>query len=1297
MRKSSLIVPIYVHAIYQTENCVVIGPEMDFESLPYFDAELEQDMNSDVPYLAESILSSPFDDTNFLLESGVHLNWDFPQFLKRSTYRASQATEFPPAPNRWLVSRFSGGSNTPDRQWVIESDALLGNLNGAKIYDMAQTSLEVDIHSGKRPYTYMGRIEKMEDWLKNRHTDNDFTTWKETHHNKPLTAMGWGALSFDVFYPNCRGVFAFHDPSGTDENHYTVSGWYADDGDDYWLYYLKAKTGTWGFDTVDAIEHLDEEQKRDLKIEQVSKSLRADLGIELPDLVGQRDMESFTQAENWRGMQCFGNARFLDQQSLDADRLFFAAGNTPVEALTAMIAERVIDETDSQKRKKLEDSLSAILMGDRLKSKKLDIGPKFREFRHADEFVATQGGLEWVVEKIDDNPTKTPGGQHAQNSKSPLLLPEKIVPLLEALNEAQRTYDKTARELESHRLELYADWYRYMHAVYPPRGETEEYVEVSDLRATIEAGSLVKVKKWQELLGSKGIDSNGQPFVSGLTARVEIAKTALQKALSEINERIKNDERYIEKFHWEIQHRPGSRFWEPAPPALVIAIPRQPSGETEQAVVSSRLQIPQLCHVYSGDVFNDKLPLASETSEDWRVLDRPLSTDLPIFRGEWEVEVFPVATMNAATRSSATYDPDFILHNFLLAENEPDFVDNHSLVSPLALAKNGSIYQGSAYVNQKIDDRYRYLLQKYRDLQSSNGENPQSDGFLKQVMAAEKFLDDHELLVITLNGFNAALLQRHESIQLNPADPLGFADYQAFAKEVAAALQNNFKGLSPDPHITFMPVRSGALRIITLRLVDIFGRFTDLTPTNVATAVSMTVPDYDDWVRLPPRLAQAARWNFRFLQANPAQPGREPAESHAHPSSTPVHGWIVTNLLDRSLDFFAADGKRLGSIRTRDGITHWEPQENRYPAKHMRQVINWITDPNKGDGFLDAFIENIEEAMDNIHPDDREGQSAFSVLMGRPMAVVHLGVDLELKGLPAVNNSWGDLIRDLKRAERATDGFEKIQFPYRLGEYHQRNDGLLGYWPVQNDGRLEGAFTVNDSISGSLNLEQIRAYTQGQTGNQKLDEKNEAWRVFDTEGRTLFEYLLAQEGETIKKQDLALPYVGESSRLWEVLKHKGYLTEERTFKDHIRHYAEASLLHISPADGMQQFVALVDPHGLIHLTSGIQPVKAIQLPTRFINEALNRMEMSFLTAPVLTPENQLQISLPKEQAYTWLWHEPNQWLQTTSSPSDHTEITESDIRPFRTTAYFPKRTVLREGRLALKHKSQIENEEENHE
>lgn len=1291
----TLIAPIKVYAVYQEEDRAVVGPEMDFESLPYFDRTAGLDMNPDVPYLAESVIPRPFADTDFLLRQGVHLQWDFPRFLRRTRHGANSAIEFPPVPTRWLVSRFAADSSTPDRQWIVESDALLDDLQGAAIYDMAQTSVETNIYSGDRPYTYMGRTALLDEWLRRQgKRDDRFTSWKDKHGGKPLTALGWGSPSFDIFYPNCRGVFGLHDPSGTPQHRYRVVGWYEDLADDYWLFYLRAKEGGWGFAEIEAISHLTADRKAALKTEQFTKQLRDDLGVEI------QPGAEFAAADQWQRMVCCGESEYLDDLTLAKDQTLFAVGNTPIEALSALIAEKVVGAGDELERAMLEDSISAMLMGDRLKSQKLDIGPKFREFRHADEFVGSSGGLQWVIEQVDDNPQKTPQGEPPKDHALPPPLPEHLLPFLHALNDAQREYDRTARELESWRLQLYADWYRYMHAAYPPPGETEEYAEVSDLRALMRAGALAEVKRLKAAVGGRKQDDH-----SGLAARIEAAGHELQRELDAINDRIAADARYVEKFHWEVQHRPAPRFWEPAPPALVIAIPRNSPGElpadsqpppNQDPARSAALNAPLACATLSeGDAAGLEFSPAGFSvaalfrpgAVQWAAKAKGLSTDLPIFRGEWEVEVFPVAAMHPVTRSSGRYDPQFMLHNYLLGENEPDLVVHPQMEGHPALTRAGSIYSGSAYVNQNLDDRYRDLLQRFRDLQATKAEalrteveKQRLESFLANVQLAEAFLDQHDLLVITLNGFHSALLQRHESIQLNPADPLGFADDRAFAQEVAAALEANFKGLSPDPHAPFMPVRSGALRVSALRLVDRFGRFVELIPTDVSTALSMTVPDNPDWVRLPPRLCQPARWNFRFLQAG----AESPTESTSHASSTPVHGWIIPNLLDGSLDFFDPNGQRLGSLGQRvrqngDRQSVWTADGANQLTGAMKQIRDWMA--GKPAKFLAALMEDIEEAMDNIHPDDRGGGSAFSVLMGRPMAVVQLGVELELEGLPAANNSWADLYRALQVAARATDDFDQVKFPYRLGEYRQRNDGLVGYWVIE-DGALSAAFRVSDSISGALNIEKIRGYVAGSEGPW-LEQKNQEWRIHDVEGRTLFEFLLAEEDATIKKQDLIQPYTREGSRVWSVLRTRGYLAREARHNG-IRHYADSGMLNISPADPMQQFIALVDPHGLIHLSSGIQPVKAIQLPEQFVRNALSRIEMTFLVAPVLTPEDEMQLSLPKEQAFNWAWREANSWPSQACETPGAVEIAGAEIRAFRPAASFPARVVLREGWLVLK-------------
>ncbi len=124
-QKINLIVPIRVYAVFQEEDRAVVGPEIDFESLPFYDAKREQDVNPDGPYLAESVIPRPCEDANFILKAGGHLNWDFSPFLKRTKFRASAPTEFSAVPTHRLIRRYAKSGHEPVRLWVLESDALL--------------------------------------------------------------------------------------------------------------------------------------------------------------------------------------------------------------------------------------------------------------------------------------------------------------------------------------------------------------------------------------------------------------------------------------------------------------------------------------------------------------------------------------------------------------------------------------------------------------------------------------------------------------------------------------------------------------------------------------------------------------------------------------------------------------------------------------------------------------------------------------------------------------------------------------------------------------------------------------------------------------------------------------------------------------------------------------------------------------------------------------------------------------------------------------------------------------------
>ena len=44
---------------------------------------------------------------------------------------------------------------------------------------------------------------------------------------KPLTAEGYGELSFTGFYPNCKNILTFFDPAATAGDEYEIWGWHS--------------------------------------------------------------------------------------------------------------------------------------------------------------------------------------------------------------------------------------------------------------------------------------------------------------------------------------------------------------------------------------------------------------------------------------------------------------------------------------------------------------------------------------------------------------------------------------------------------------------------------------------------------------------------------------------------------------------------------------------------------------------------------------------------------------------------------------------------------------------------------------------------------------------------------------------------------------------------------------------------------------------------------------------------------------------------------------------------------------
>lgn len=166
---------------------------------------------------------------------------------------------------------------------------------------------------------------------------------------------------------------------------------------------------------------------------------------------------------------------------------------------------------------------------------------------------------------------------------------------------------------------------------------------------------------------------------------------------------------------------------------------------------------------------------------------------------------------------------------------------------------------------------------------------------------------------------------------------------------------------------------------------------------------------------------------------------------------------------------------------------------------------------------------------------------------------------------------------------RTNDKFTEVQFPVRLGEYGQLNDGLVGYWVEKK------------AADGSL--------------------------VFSTEA-------LDEQGYVVNT-----PY-------------PLFYAPQSDYRDSQSIDARLDCLDDGPInfyqsldDPAQTVTMLMDVQGCIHATVGILPNKTITIPTEQYTQALKNIEVSFLHAPILTTQGKTQLPLRPVTDYAWSWVE----------------------------------------------------------
>jgi hypothetical protein len=420
-------------------------------------------------------------------------------------------------------------------------------------------------------------------------------------------------------------------------------------------------------------------------------------------------------------------------------------------------------------------------------------------------------------------------------------------------------------------------------------------------------------------------------------------------------------------------------------------------------------------------------------------------------------------------------------------------------------------------------------------------------------------------------------------------------------------------------------MRAGFLRILRLRLVDGFGQFVDLAGSDAATPAQpslilksepMEVTERPELLALPPRFTSPARLWFRFMDAAGGDVEASLASDLA-PGVSPVCGFLMPNHLDRALEFFDVDGANLGVIRPSLGVIP--------PGNDDEDSIIWEDAPGRP--------ATVGQSPARAIPNRFLGAIGSALIdWGTIDAGLIPGPDTALEGLLRVIDStlWGIdpfghqgdehfsllvghpmvVLRALLRldlndpVDPARANLEKV--PVSLGSLATWQDGLLGFF-------------VNDDYQRFYCAGEAAAALAREIGPNRgfLQQANATQEFFDTFGDDLPGD--GSDGNTPVQH----PYIDRSG-----------------------------VIFVQPNQDVR-LTLLVEPHTLVHATTGVLPRKEIAMRREWVRDALAKLAPTFRFGPVLIDPKRIRMPIPHDINGTWSWDHRSDVNTWTNDPVMH--------------------------------------------
>jgi len=414
------------------------------------------------------------------------------------------------------------------------------------------------------------------------------------------------------------------------------------------------------------------------------------------------------------------------------------------------------------------------------------------------------------------------------------------------------------------------------------------------------------------------------------------------------------------------------------------------------------------------------------------------------------------------------------------------------------------------------------------------------------------------------------------------------------------------------PRATGLPVPffGGTVSLTALRIVDAFGRTLDVPIDQVARTSTMELADDPTGVLLAPRIQNAARWLFRFvdpgygLELDPAA-APEAFVNQLNPGLAvqPISGFLLPDHIDEALEVFDREGNPLGQLQhdsfavgDAPAAVQWEPAPGRpippdsspltdipAHAQHAALFATGLiradvdarskTGPAPACSALSALLRAIDSTLWTVDTYASLGSQTIAGLVGRPVAVVRATLRLDAPDDVTevhIDDAGG---ADARRSAFAT--LSTLDFPYRIGELGRSDDSVLGFFVDDDYTR----FHVVDQVVASAALASgPRTGYLGRLGDTPTPDP------------IAHDYLVLEDTLTIR--------VGQTVRL----------------------------------------TILMLPAGKVHLTSGILPRKVLELADSWVTPGLSKVVPSMRVGPVLLDPAEIRLpnvsSLGGKQRFT---------------------------------------------------------------